>query len=339
MRSWRHRQLQEVGGREVADLADGNSAGCGGVVNADLGAASLLQDAAKCSQRTATVTAFVCWFHRPCHWECCSGLFLHFCCVALAGLAPGVLAAAVAVPVAVALLAAALAAWLCRRRRRKKRAAAAAARAPLGPKDMEAGRHHSTDLGGFRDHQHPSDDDRDRVSCSCCLHFAVVWMSSVLTSPLSSCVVRQQCACIVLMHVACMLTFPLLCPAGAAAVYCGWFGRAGQHVYQQQRHVVIQHGGPPGNRSACPVWLLTFCTLPRSAALPRLQWWRRQWQHPIRPQHASCCCCLICYHLPGWCCSHYCSIWAVHRQAQHVERSIARSCDHHGQHRPHIHAQ
>eukprot|EP00883_Tetradesmus_obliquus_P005433 jgi/Sobl393_1/1585/SZX64196.1 len=81
------------------------------------------------------------------------------------GLAPGVLAAAVAVPVAVALLAAALAAWLCRRRRRKKRAAAAAAaaRAPLGPKDVEAGRHHSTDLGGFRDHQHPSDDDRDRV--------------------------------------------------------------------------------------------------------------------------------------------------------------------------------
>ncbi|WIA31940.1 hypothetical protein OEZ86_002799 [Tetradesmus obliquus] len=82
---------------------------------------------------------------------------------AAGGLAPGVLAAAVAVPVAVALLAAALAAWLCRRRRRKKRAAAAAARAPLGPKDMEAGRHHSTDLGGLRDHQHPSDDDRDRV--------------------------------------------------------------------------------------------------------------------------------------------------------------------------------
>ncbi|WIA11808.1 hypothetical protein OEZ85_011900 [Tetradesmus obliquus] len=79
---------------------------------------------------------------------------------AAGGLAPGVLAAAVAVPVAVALLAAALAAWLCRRRRRRKRAAAAAAR---GPKDVEAGRHHSTDLGGFRDHQHPSDDDRDRV--------------------------------------------------------------------------------------------------------------------------------------------------------------------------------
>jgi hypothetical protein len=85
-------------------------------------------------------------------------------CVAAAGLAPGVLAAAIAVPVAVVALLAALAAWLCVRRRRKKRLEAAAARAPLGPKDLEAGRHHSTDLGSLRDQQRPSDDDRDTVS-------------------------------------------------------------------------------------------------------------------------------------------------------------------------------
>jgi hypothetical protein len=86
-------------------------------------------------------------------------------CVAVAGLAPGALAAAIAVPIAVALLLAALAAWLCTRHRRKKWRAAAAALAPLGPKDLKAGRHHSTDLGGLRDQQHPSDDDRDTVSC------------------------------------------------------------------------------------------------------------------------------------------------------------------------------
>jgi ABC-type nickel/cobalt efflux system permease component RcnA len=74
-----------------------------------------------------------------------------------------VLAAAIAVPVAAAVLLGGLAAWCCVRRRRNKRREAAAARAPLG-KDLESGRHHSTDLGGFRDQQHPSDDDRDTVS-------------------------------------------------------------------------------------------------------------------------------------------------------------------------------
>jgi hypothetical protein len=92
--------------------------------------------------------------------------YLDALCLAAAGLAPGVLAAAIAVPVAVVSLLAALAAWLCVGRTRKKRLAAAAARAPLGPKDLEAGWHQSTDLGSLRDQQHPSDDDRDRVSTS-----------------------------------------------------------------------------------------------------------------------------------------------------------------------------